>query len=155
MDYQPQTPQGGYNGGYPPYPYGMPAQPIPTKPKGFGMATASMVLGIITLSSLLLLRVSIPFLLSGIGIILAILSRGGEKKMLGRAKAGIVCCITGLCVDVVLCALSVWFLFALPKVAPSLVDEVNKVCEEQYGISYDEMMEEIYDMWNMDEMNFE
>lgn len=29
-----------------------------------------------------------------------------------------------------------------------LTDEVNKVCEEQYGVSYYEMMEEIYDMWD-------
>lgn len=152
MDYQPQNPQGGYPGGPNPYPYGMPTQPIPPKPKGFGMATASMVLGIITLSSLLLLRVSIPFLLGGIAIILAILSRGGEKNMLGRAKAGIICSIAGLCLDVTLCVFSVWLVFSLPNIAPSLVDEMNKVCEEQYGISYDEMMDEIYDLWNFDEL---
>lgn len=155
MDYQSQPPQGGPNNGYSPYPYGVPAQPIPPKPKGFGMATASMVLGIITLSSLLLLRVSIPFLLGGIGIILAILSRGGAKKMIGRAKAGMVCCITGLCVDVVFCVFAVWLVFALPSISPELTDEVNKMCEQQYGVSYDEMMEEIYDMWNMDELNLE
>lgn len=86
MDYQPQNPQGGYPGGPYPYPYGMPAQPIPPKPKGFGMATASMVLGIISLSSLLLLRMAIPFLLSGIAIILAILSRGGQKTCLAGQR---------------------------------------------------------------------
>lgn len=149
MDYQPQNPQGGYPGGPYPYPYGMPAQPIPPKPKGFGMATASMVLGIISLSSLLLLRMAIPFLLSGIAIILAILSRGGQKHA-WQGKGRIICSISGLCLDIVLCVFSVWLVFSLPKVAPSLVDEMNKVCEEQYGISYDEMMEEIYDLWNVE-----
>lgn len=153
MDYQPQNPQSSQNGGYNPYPYGVPVQPIPPKPKGHGMATASMVLGIIALASLLLLRVTVPFLLGGIGIILAILSRGGAKKMTGRAKAGMVCCITSLCVDVAFCAFAVWLVFALPKVAPELTEEVNKICEEQYGVSYDEMMDEIYKMWDIDEMN--
>lgn len=151
MDYQPQNPQGG-PGGYNPY-YGMPAQPFAPKTKGEGMATASMVLGIITLASLLLLRISIPFLVGGIGVILAILSRGGAKKMVGRAKAGMICCITGLCLDVAFCVFAVWLMFALPTISPELTDEVNKICEEQYGFSYDEMMDEIYEMWNTDSIN--
>lgn len=151
MDYQPQNPPGSQNGGYNPYPYGVPVQPIPPKPKGHGMATASMVLGIITLASLLLLRITVPFLLGGIGIILAILSRGGAKKMAGRAKAGMICCIVSLCVDVAFCSFAVWLMFALPKISPELTEEVNKICEEQYGVSYDEMMENIYEMWDMDE----
>lgn len=155
MDYQPQKPQGGPNNGYNPYPYGVPVRPMPLKPKGQSMATASMVLGIITLASLLLLRITVPFLLGGIGIILAILSRGGAKKMIGRAKAGMICCITGLCLDVALCTFAVWLVFALPSISPELTDEVNKMCEQQYGVSYDEMMEEIYDMWNMDDFNMD
>lgn len=150
MDYQPQNPQSGPNGGYNPYPYGMPAQPMPPRIKGQSMATASMVMGIITLVSLLLLRVTIPFLLGGIGIILAILSKGGAKQMIGKAKAGMICCITGLCLDIAFCAFAVWLVFALPTIAPELTDEVNKMCEQQYGVSYDEMMEEINEMWNME-----
>lgn len=150
MDYQPNNPQGGPGNGYNPYnpynPYGMPLQPAPMKPKGQSMATASMILGIIALVSLLLLRVSMPFILGGVGITLAILSKGGARKMCGKAIAGMICCITGLVLDIVLCISAVWLVFALPRVAPELVDEVNKVCEEQYGVSYDEIMDEIYDM---------
>lgn len=149
MDYQPQNPRGG---GYNPYPNGMPVQPFAQKPNGENMATASMVIGIITLIGFVLLRLTLPFLLGGIGIILAILSKGGTRKMNGRAKAGMICCITGLCLDIALCVLSVWFLVSLPKLSPYFAEELNKVCEEQYGVSYDEMMDEIYDIWNMDEL---
>lgn len=167
MDHQPNNPQGGPGGGYNPYnnnpynnnpynnnpynPYGAPIRPVPVKTKGDSMATVSMILGIITLVSLLLLRVSIPFLLGGVGIILAILSKGGAKKMVGKAKAGMICCITGLTLDVVLCVSAVWLVFSLPKLSPELTEEVNKICEEQYGVSYYEMMEEIYDMWDFNE----
>lgn len=167
MDYQPNNPQGGPGGGYNPYnnnpynnnpynnnpynPYGAPIPPVPVKTKGDSMATVSMILGIITLVSLLLLRLSMPFLLGGVGIILAILSKGGARKMIGKAKAGMICCITGLVLDVVLCVSAVWLVFSLPKLSPELTEEVNKICEEQYGVSYDEMMEEIYDMWDFNE----
>lgn len=162
MDYQPNNPQGGPGGGYNPYnnnpynnnpynPYGAPLSPAPVKPKGDSMATASMILGIITLVSLLLLRLSMPFLLGGVGIILAILSKGGTRQMIGKAKAGMICCITGLALDVVLCVSAVWLVFSLPRLSPELTEEVNKICEEQYGVSYYEMMEEIYDMWDFDE----
>lgn len=162
MDYQPNNPQGEPGGGYNPYnnnpynnnpynPYGAPIRPVPVKTRGDSMATASMILGIITLVSLLLLRLSMPFLLGGIGIILAILSKGGAKKMIGKAKAGMICCITGLALDVAFCVFAVWLVFSLPKLSPELTEEVNKICEEQYGVSYHEMMEEIYDMWDFNE----
>lgn len=166
MDYQPNNQQGGPGGGYNPYnnssynnnsynnnpynPYGTPLPPVPVKTKGDSMATVSMILGIVTLVSLLLLRLSMPFLLGGVGIILAILSKGGARKMIGKAKAGMICCITGLVLDVVFCVFAVWLVFSLPKLSPELTEEVNKICEEQYGVSYDEMMEEIYDMWDFE-----
>jgi len=152
MDYQPNGSQNGTGNGYNPYnpynPYGTPLQPAPVKPRGESMATASMILGILSLAGLLLLRMSLPFTLGGVGIILAILSRGSARKMLGRAKAGIICCIVALTLDVALCISAVYLVFALPRIAPELMDDVNKVCEEQYGVSYEEMMEEIYDMFD-------
>lgn len=178
MGYQPDNPQGNPGGGYNPYhnnpynnnlyssnnnpynnnpysnnpnnPYGAPLQPAPVKPMGASMAAASMILGIITLASLLLLRLSIPFLLGGVGIILAILSKGGARKMTGKAVAGMACCITGLVLDVVICVAAVWLVFSLPSLSPELTEEVNRICEEEYGVSYYEMMEEVYDMWDYD-----
>ena len=150
MDYQPQNPQGGPNG-YPPYPpYGPPMQPYLGKPKGDSMATASMILGIITLASMLVLQFTIPFVLGGIGIVLAILSRGSAKRLAGKAKAGLICCIVGLSLDIVLCVSAVCLVFALPNLSPEFQKEVNKACEEQYGVSYDEMMEEFYEMFDME-----
>ena len=150
MDYQPQNPQGGPNG-YPPYPpYGAPMQPYLGKPKGDSMATASMILGTITLASMLVLQFTIPFLLGGVGIVLAILSRGSAKRLAGKAKAGLICCIVGLSLDIMLCVSAICLVFALPNLSPEFQKEVNKACEEQYGVSYDEMMEEFYEMFDME-----
>lgn len=154
MDYQPQNPQGGPGNGYNPYnpynPYGAPLRPAPMKSKGDGMATASMILGIITLASMLILQFTIPFVLGGIGIVLAILSRGSAKHLAGKAKAGLICCIVGLSLDIVLIVSAVCLVLALPHLPKEYQEEVNKACEEQYGVSYDEMMEEFYEMFDMD-----
>lgn len=148
MDYQPGPPQGGPGGGYNPYnpynPYGAPLMPV--RHKGDSMATASMILGIISLVSLMLLRLTTPFLLGGVSIILAILSRGGAKKLLSRAKAGITCSAISLTLDIALFTFAIWFIISLPNLPQSFQDEFNKACEQQYGVSYDEMMEEIQDM---------
>lgn len=134
------------------YPYGNVSANIitPQKTKGEGMATAAMILGIISLISLLLLRFYIPFLAGGVGIILAVLSKGGAKKMIGKARAGLICCITGLVLDIVLCISSVYLVFALPDIMPEMVDEVNEMCEDRYGMTYDEFMDELYEMWDIE-----
>ena len=165
MDYQPGNPQNGPGGGYNPYnnnpsnnpynPYGAPLQPAPMKSRGDGMATASLILGIISLVSLLLLRISTPFLLGGVGIVLAILSRGGTKKIIGKAKAGIICAVTAIVLDIAFCVFAVWLTFVLPNHSPAFREQINKICEEQYGVSYDEIIEELDDLWNGDLDDFE
>ncbi len=156
MDYQSGNRQNGPGNGYNPYnpynPYNTPLQPVPVRPRGESLATASMVLGIISLVSLLLLQISIPLLVGSLGIVLAILSKGNAKKAVGRAKAGMICCIVSLSLDIVLCVSAIWLVFSLPNLSPELKEEVNKACEETYGVSYDEMMDEmmdeINDIWN-------
>lgn len=134
------------------YPYGNVNAAIvnPVRNKGEGMATAAMVLGIISLISLVLLRIYIPFLLGGVGIILAVLSKGSAKKMAGKAMAGLICCITGLVLDIAICIFSVYLVFALPDIMPEMVNEVNQMCEDRYGITYDEMLDELYEMWGIE-----
>lgn len=158
MDYQPGNPQGG-PGGYNPYnpynnPYGAPFMPAPVRHKGESMATASMVLGIISLISLLFLQITIPFFLSGVAIILAILSRGGDRKLPGRAKTGLICSIIALGLDILFFILAIWLAFILPFRSPAFHQELNKACEEQYGASYDEIMDEfmegLEEMWKDD-----
>lgn len=50
----------------------------------------------------------------------------------------------------VICVAAVWLVFSLPSLSPELTEEVNRICEEEYGVSYYEMMEEVYDMWDYD-----
>lgn len=64
-----------------------------------GMATASLILGIIGIVCSCCCFLSVP--LAALGIILALLSKGGSR-MSDRAKTGLGISIAGLCVTVVL-----------------------------------------------------
>ncbi len=169
MDYQPGGPQSGPGNGYNPYnnnpysnnpnnnnpynPYGAPMQPVPVRHKGDGMATVSMALGIISLVSLLFLQFWIPLLLGGVSIIMAILSRGSLKKLLSKAKAGIICSSVALGLDVTFCIFALWLSFVLPNQSPQFREELNKTFEQQYGVSYDELIEEMGNVWEGDSPN--
>jgi hypothetical protein len=121
-------------------------RPAPMKSKGDGMATAALILGVMSVLSLFFMQLYIPFIAGSVGIILAILSKGSAQKLLSKAKAGIACCTMGLVLDILVCVGSVYLVFNLPTLMPDMVDEVNEMCEEQYGISYDELMDEINEM---------
>lgn len=68
------------------------------------LATASLVLGIISLVSMLC---CCPFVFSAIGIVLALLSKGAESTLRPRAKAGLALSITGIVISLVLVAFTI------------------------------------------------
>lgn len=75
--------------------------PTPSEPKQSpnNMATASLVMGILALVSCCCYYGGLVF--GGLGILFALLSRT-EKKMYGRAKAGLVLSVSGLVLMVLL-----------------------------------------------------
>ena len=89
------------------------------------LATASLVLGIISIVSILC---CCPFVFSAIGIVLALLSKGGEKVFRPRAKTGLILSIVGLVVSFVLITVSIAFPVVMYKTNP----EFRKNFIEQY-----------------------
>lgn len=66
----------------------------PIRNPGRAMATASMILGIVSIFSML--TVYIPVICGSLAIVLAILSKGYGKKMLAGAKVGVGTGIGGI-----------------------------------------------------------
>ena len=91
------------------------------------LATASMVLGIISLFSILC---CCPFVFSAIGIILALLSKGAEQTLRPRAKTGLILSIVGLVVSVVLIAFTIAFPLVMYKTNPEFKKNFDKAIEE-------------------------
>ena len=117
------------------------------------LATASMVLGIISLFSILC---CCPFVFSAIGIVLALLSKGAEEALRPRAKTGLILSIVGLVVSVVLIGFTVAFPLVMYKTNPEFKKNFDKAIEEsldqyeelyrqQYGDDLYDQMHEYFD----------
>ena len=110
------------------------------------LATASMILGIISLVSILC---CCPFVFSAIGIILALLSKGAEETLRPRAKTGLVLSITGMIVSFVLVAFSIVFPLVMYRTNPEFRKNFNKSYRE--SLEQDEELfrqlygDEVYD----------
>ncbi len=73
------------------------------------MATAAVVLGVISVLSCLVFYVSVPC--GAMAVLLAILSRG-KNPMPGKSKTGLVCGTIGMALSIVLTLSSVWMVLS-------------------------------------------
>lgn len=69
------------------------------------MATAAVVLGVISLFTCMVFYISVPC--GAMAVLLAILSRG-KSPMPGKSKVGIACGMIGMCLSIVVTLASVW-----------------------------------------------
>lgn len=138
------TPGNGWNNGFPnngnPYNNNnLYRQAQVLTPKGDSLATAAMVTGIFAIVSFIILPIYLPFMFGGISIVLALLSKGKAAKMVSKAKAGIICAVAGLVTNVALTVLSFYLVFTVPD----LMDQVNDMFEDIYGVTFEEMLDDI------------
>lgn len=127
-----------YNNGYNPY-YGRYAYPVNVTEPGSKLASAAMVLGIISLISCFTFTIYPAFITGSIAIVLALLSKGRRPKLFGKARTGIICAIAGLITNTVLITGCIVMIFTNDDIRA----QVNQTFEEQYGQTFDEMLEEI------------
>ena len=122
------------------------------------LASASMVLGIISLFSVLC---CCPFVFSAIGIVLALLSKGAEEALRPRAKTGLILSIVGLVVSLVLMIFTIVFPVVMYKTNPEFRKIMNKSVEESldqdeelfrqlYG---DEVYDQMHELFQTEEDN--
>ncbi len=119
--------------------YGRYAYPVNVSEPGSKLATAAMVLGIISIISCFTFTIYPAFITGSIAIVLALLSKGRLQKMLNKARIGIICAIIGLVSN----ALLIIGCVALYYTNDYVRAQVNQMYEEQYGQTLDEMIEEI------------
>lgn len=131
----------GYNNGYNnnnPY-YNRNVYQMPQTKPGNGLFTAAFVLGIVALVFCFTFTVYPAYIFGSIAIVLALLSKGKNAKMHSKASVGIICAIAALVLNTCIVTYSMTTIFTNPEV----YEEFNDTCEEIYGMSFDEMIEEI------------
>lgn len=130
-----------YNNGYNnnnPY-YNRNVYQMPQTEPGNGLFTAAFILGIVALVFCFTFTVYPAYIFGSIAIVLALLSKGKNAKMHSKASVGIICAIAALVLNTCIVTYSMTTIFTNPEV----YEEFNDTCEEIYGMSFDEMIEEI------------
>ena len=133
---------GNYNNGYPQFPdngYRQIVYPVRPAEPGSSLANAAMILGIIALICCFTFTVYPAFILGSIAILLALLSKGRRPALFPKAKTGIICATIGLVLNTVLLTSAMVMVFTNNE----LRQEMNEIMETQYGMSFDEMINEI------------
>lgn len=146
------NPQSGMNGyfqnsphnGFPKgqYPADMPIYVRSTGQFDNTMATAAMITGILSALSLIfiLLFPILPFILGGVSIVLAMLSRGSGKQFSSHAKTGLATSICSISAVFLLTVVVCICLFT----SETFMEEFNQTYEEYYGESFDDFYEFYY-----------
>ncbi len=105
--------------------------------KHVNMATVALVLGLISVPFCFFLYTGI--ILGGIAIVFAILSRGTAKKLLPQAKKGIIYGSIGIVLGYGIIISNVHTVMT----DPSYREQLNRMSEQYYGESFDDMLKEI------------
>ena len=117
------------------------------------LATASFVLGIISLVSVLC---CCPFVISAIGIVLALLSKGAQQKLRPRAKTGLILSIVGMGISLILAVFTIVFPILMYKTNPEFRNNINdamvksldqdeELFRKVYGDDFFDQMREIFE----------
>lgn len=125
MDFQQNNPY--TNNGYP---------PTPSRPNGDSLATAAMILGILSIVTAMTFTIYPSLVLGSIGIVLALLSKGRAPKLVSKAKIGTTCAIAGI----LFTGLAGVAMIKMVHDDPALLEQVLDDFEQQYGVSYEELI---------------
>lgn len=126
------------NNGYNPN-YGRYAYPVNVSEPGSKLANAAMILGIISIVSFFSFIIYPALITGSIAIVLALLSKGRQQKMLSKARTGIICAIIALVLNALLITGTTVRYFT----DDDFRTQVNQTYEELYGQPLDEMIEEM------------
>lgn len=107
---------------------------IPQRNNSF--ITLSLISGITAIVSAL--SIFFPFIFGGLGILFALLSKGNDVQMTGRAKAGLATSILGMVISAFILIASCIIVFSNPEGRDLFLEEYNRAYEQQYGTSFEE-----------------
>ena len=101
------------------------------------MATVALVTGLIAIPLSFVMNIGV--VLGGVAVVLAILSRGSQKKFLPQAKRGIIYGTIGIVLGYVV------FVSSLHTVLtdPAYRQQLNQMSEQMNGQTFDELLQEL------------
>ena len=128
------------NNPVPPTNPGMGYRPPVSYSNSNGFVTAAFTCGILAIVTTICMTVYLPFIFGGLSIIFGVLSkREPNVPMLTKAKTGIICGVGSLVLNLAL----IVFCVNMVMTNPEYRNQLNEACEEMYGYTFDEMLEDM------------
>ncbi|MDD3368932.1 MAG: hypothetical protein PHP50_08640 [Lachnospiraceae bacterium] len=119
--------------------YQVPPALKPREP-GADFAAVSMIQGVLAIITSFFCTVFPPFILGGTSILFALLSKGYGKKMAKAAKRGIICAVCGIVLNCGVVGYMTTTFVTSYRTDASYRAQVNELCEDTYGMSFDDML---------------
>lgn len=116
------------------------AAPRPQDRTENGMAKAARMLGLIAIIMAVMGTIYVPMIIGVLAIIMAILSRT-DDNLSRQAKTGLYLGTMAAMINIALVVYS----FVLFSTDPQTHEQVNIMCENMYGQSFDAMLEDMKD----------
>lgn len=108
---------------------------------GNGMAKAAQILGVMAIISVFTMLIYPAFIMGALAIILAFLSKGADLHMTDKAKTGMTTGIVAVVANIALIGVVLALLFS----DGVYKQEINKVCKQMYGQTFDDMLNDAMD----------
>lgn len=119
-------------------PQGYPYRP-PVRQAGDSLAGAALFLGAISIVTAFMMTVYFPFIFGSLAILFAILSKGRAARLAKYARAGIICGVVGLAVNVAVIVSSFVFILNNPDILTRTARQYDKMYEQIYGIDSEDV----------------
>lgn len=109
------------------------------------MARSSFIEGILSILTCFTFTVFPAFVFGSLSLVMANLSRGYDKKFSKVAKRGILLAICGLVLNCCILGYTTLHFLSSYQTDGAFRQQVNEMCEEQYGYSFDDMINMLQD----------
>ncbi len=117
------------------------------------LESMSQILGLLSIAACFIFPVILPFIFAGVGIMLAIISRGKLEKFHPLAKRGVVLACVGITINLVITAGVAATSYSI-LTDRRMRKEANELMERMYGYPMDDLLRQLDDIYgtNLTEM---
>ena len=105
------------------------------------MAQLAMIVSIIAIAMCMFGYIALPA--AGVGLMLAVLSRGADGAMPSQSKVALSLSIVSIVLSLLVTAMALYMLFFVPAVR----DQINTLYSQRYGMSFDEMLQQVTEVY--------
>ncbi|MBQ9990383.1 MAG: hypothetical protein IJP31_05505 [Lachnospiraceae bacterium] len=96
-------------------------------------SSASRILGILALVSMIFSMIYGAMIFGGLAIILAVLSKGYHNSLKGPALAGMICGCIAVIIETLIIAVSIYAIIFIPEVRQQFNTQYQQIYEQFYG----------------------